>query len=84
MMLSSGSRLATKLVLLLVAASGCSDDGGSNASQFANGYRAPVTYDGSRISQERLGYAFDGTLPTLGGVKAGIVYDLYVKQLSNM
>ncbi|HVH47002.1 MAG TPA: hypothetical protein VM925_31880 [Labilithrix sp.] len=58
--------------------------GGSNVSQFENGLRAPATYDGSRISQERVGYAVDGTLPTLGGVKAGFAYDLYVAQMANI
>jgi hypothetical protein len=58
--------------------------GSSNASQFANGVRQFTTYDGSRISQERLGYAFDGTLPTIGGVKAGFAYDLYVAQMANI
>lgn len=54
------------------------------ASQFANGTRTPVSYDGTRISQERIGYAVDGALPTLGGVKAGFNYDLYVKTMANI
>lgn len=58
--------------------------GASNVSQFASGVRAPATYEGSRISQERIGYAVDGALPTLGGVKAGFAYDLYVKQMANV
>ena len=56
--------------------------GATNVSQFANAIRPPVTYEGSRISQERVGYSVDGTLPSLGGVKAGFAYDLYVKQMA--
>jgi hypothetical protein len=51
--------------------------GASNTSEFANGVKAPVSYDGTRISQERLGYGFDGTLPSIGGIKGGLAYDLY-------
>jgi len=60
--------------------------GESNVAEFANGLRgnAPYTYDGSRISSERIGYAMDGTLPTLGGVKAGFAYDLYVARMANV
>jgi hypothetical protein len=58
--------------------------GSSNLSQFASGLRAPATYDGTRISQERIGYAVDGSLPTLGGIKAGFAYDLYVKQMGSI
>lgn len=58
--------------------------GASNASQFANGVRSPAVYDGSRISQERIGYALDGALPNVGGVKAGFAYDLYVKKMANI
>lgn len=57
--------------------------GASNTSQFANGLRQPVTYDGTRISSERLGYAVDGTLPEIGGVKAGLAYDLYNARFAN-
>ncbi|WP_437727888.1 hypothetical protein [Sorangium sp. So ce861] len=35
------------------------------------------TTDGSRISQERLGYAADVNVPDLGGLKGGVTYDLY-------
>ena len=58
--------------------------GASNASQFANGLKAPVSYDGTRISQERLGWGFDGTLPNLGGIKGGLAYDLYNARLANL
>src|SRR5262249_6080476 len=43
-----------------------------------------AVYDGTRISSERVGYAMDGALPNLGGVKAGIVYDLYRKDIGNI
>ena len=58
--------------------------GASNASQFANGVKAPIAYEGTRISQERIGYGFDGTLATLGGVKGGLAYDLYNAKLANL
>lgn len=58
--------------------------GDSNAAQFANGIRAPAGYDGTRISSERIGYALDGMLPTLGGFKGGFNYDLYVGKMANI
>jgi hypothetical protein len=53
------------------------DTGASNTSEFASGLYTPVVYDGTRISSDKLGYAIDANLSTLGGVKAGIVYDFY-------
>jgi hypothetical protein len=38
------------------------------------GYR---TAKGMRLSQERLGYAADANLPSIGGIKGGFAYDLY-------
>lgn len=58
--------------------------GSSNATQFASGLRETVAYEGSRVSQERVGYALSGSLPTLGGVKAGFAYDLYVRRMANV
>lgn len=58
--------------------------GTSNASQFANGTRTPVTYAGTRVSQERLGYGFDATLPDAFGVKGGLAYDLYNARFANV
>ncbi len=58
--------------------------GSSNVSMFDNGVRAGAQYDGTRISSERIGYAFDGSLPNVGGVKGGLVYDLYVKKFSQL
>ncbi len=42
------------------------------------------TYDQTRISQERFGYAMDATWANVGGVKAGIAYDLYARRVSNL
>ncbi|MGH7272696.1 MAG: hypothetical protein ACREJ3_19890, partial [Polyangiaceae bacterium] len=53
------------------------DTGSSNVTEFASGLYAPALYDGTRISSDRLGYSIDGNLSSMGGVKAGIVYDLY-------
>jgi hypothetical protein len=58
--------------------------GASNVTQFANGLRQPVSYSGTRISQERLGGGFDATLPDVGGVKAGCAYDLYNARFANI
>ncbi|WP_437737054.1 hypothetical protein [Sorangium sp. So ce1335] len=35
------------------------------------------TVEGSRISQDRLGYAADINKPDLGGIKGGVTYDFY-------
>jgi hypothetical protein len=58
--------------------------GASNVTEFGTSLRQPVVYDGSRVSQERLGYAMDGTLPNIGGVKAGLAYDLYAGRMSTV
>ena len=57
--------------------------GASNVSEFSNGIREPVKYDGTRISQERVGWGFDGTLPEVGGLKGGLAYDLYNAKFAN-
>lgn len=57
--------------------------GASNVTQFAS-TAAPVVVDQSRISQERIGYAVDGTLGTIAGAKAGFAYDLYARRMANM
>lgn len=59
------------------------DTGASTISPPSSSARAPSTYDGMRISQERVGYAVDGTIPSVGGLKAGFAYDLYVKRMAN-
>ena len=58
--------------------------GTSNTSAFANGVSTPISYDGSRISQERLGYSVDATLAKYGGFKAGFNYDLYSVKMANI
>ncbi|MDB4946607.1 MAG: hypothetical protein JWP97_6141 [Labilithrix sp.] len=58
--------------------------GGSNVTQFASGTTAPFAYRGSRISSERVGWGFDGTLPKAGGVKGGLQYDVYNAKIANV
>lgn len=58
--------------------------GASNVSEFSNGLREPVRYDGTRISSERIGWSADGTIPDLGGVKLGFAHDLYNAKVANM
>jgi hypothetical protein len=58
--------------------------GASNVSEFSNGITQPVKYDGTRISQERVGWGFDATLPNVGGLKGGLAYDLYNANMSNL
>jgi hypothetical protein len=57
--------------------------GTANASSFANGIASASQYTGSRVSSERLGVSFDGTLPNVGGAKAGFAYDMYMGRLAN-
>jgi hypothetical protein len=52
--------------------------GASNVTEFASGVYSPAVYDGTRISQDRIGYAVDASFGTIGGAKAGIVYDFYL------
>ncbi len=40
------------------------------------------TIDGTRVSSDRLGYAFDANKSDLGGAKGGIAYDLYTQNVS--
>jgi hypothetical protein len=51
--------------------------GASNVSEFANGLAAPVQYDGTRISTERIGYSLEANLLKYGGVKGGFAWDMY-------
>jgi len=57
--------------------------GPSNVSDFTNGLLTPVTYDGTRVSSERLGYALDGSVPGVGGAKGGLVYDFYRERITS-
>ncbi len=60
------------------------DTGSSNLTEYASGLYSPAVYTGGRISSEKVGYAVDGTIATLGGFKAGIVYDLYNVEVTNI
>lgn len=57
--------------------------GSSNVSEWASGLSTPVSYDGTRISQERLGYAADVVLSDLGSLRGGITYDLYLAKVGS-
>lgn len=57
--------------------------GASNVTQFGTA-APPVVVDETRISQERIGYALDGTIGTIAGAKAGFAYDLYAQRMGNM
>jgi hypothetical protein len=57
--------------------------GTSNVTSFAQAAPARA-YEGSRVSQERLGYAVDATAPDVGGIKAGLAYDLLVGRVSTV
>jgi len=58
--------------------------GSSNVSEFANGLTTPVVYNGTRVSQERIGYALDASAAKIGGIKAGFAYDLYNTRFANI
>jgi hypothetical protein len=59
------------------------DTGSSNVTEFATGLYTPMLYTGTRISSEKLGYAMDATAASVGGIKAGIVYDLYRAEITS-
>ncbi|MBK6692907.1 MAG: hypothetical protein IPG50_12015 [Myxococcales bacterium] len=69
------SRLAYRRVL---------NTGSSNVSLFEPRLTEPATFDRTRISQERIGYAIDGSAPTVGGGKAGLAYDLYAARFTSL
>jgi hypothetical protein len=58
--------------------------GDSIVSQFANGDLSPVTYSGTRISQEKLGYAASVNFGKVGGANMGFVYDFYSNTTANV
>jgi hypothetical protein len=51
--------------------------GGSNVTEFTPSTTTPATYEGWRISSEKLGYAMDANWSSVGGLKGGLIYDLY-------
>jgi hypothetical protein len=58
--------------------------GDSIITQYQNGDFSPVTYSGTRISSEKLGYAANVSFPKVGGASGGVVYDLYANTTSNI
>lgn len=58
--------------------------GDSIVTQFANGDLSPVTYSGTRISQEKLGYSLSATAAKIGGVDGGVVYDFYANTTTSI
>ena len=60
------------------------NEGGSTLSEFASGLYAPVTYNGARISSERLGYALDANLSKYGAFKGGFAYDFYNARMTSI
>jgi len=60
------------------------NQGVSVVSQFPNPLDGSyATFTGTRTSSERLGYAMDASAMKLGGVKGGLVYDLFNNFFSN-
>jgi hypothetical protein len=60
-----------------------------NTGEFVTGaFPAPngqfATAEGTRLSQERLGYAGSAFLPDVGGVRGGFVYDFYGQLVSQI
>ena len=58
--------------------------GASNLSQFQSGLLTPAIYDGSRTSQERIGGSLNFNLSNWGGLKSGMVYDLYLSNVTQV
>ncbi len=58
--------------------------GVSNTTFFSSGTVTPVSYDGARISQERVGYSIDANAWNVGGARAGIAYDMYLARIANV
>ncbi|MCL2722896.1 MAG: hypothetical protein FWD69_00515 [Polyangiaceae bacterium] len=58
--------------------------GSSNVAAFASSPGTSTTYDGWRVSQERVGFAMDATLANVGGAKAGLAYDMYIARMSTL
>ncbi len=56
----------------------------SIVSQFQNGDLSPITYSGTRVSQEKLGYSLNANAPGVGGLSGGLVYDFYANTLTSL
>jgi hypothetical protein len=60
------------------------DTGTSNTAQFFYGIPPEqTTASGARISSEKIGYAVEANLPSVGGIKGGIVYDFYRSEVTS-
>ncbi len=59
------------------------NSGGSNVTEFASGLYTPAAYTGLRTSSDRLGYAFDTSASKVGGLKGGLIYDLYRSEITS-
>jgi hypothetical protein len=53
------------------------DTGSVGTTEFASGLNPPNTYDGTRISTDKIGYAVEVDLKKWGAIKGGFNYDLY-------
>jgi hypothetical protein len=51
--------------------------GSVGVSEFASGLSTPATYDGTRISSDKIGYAAEVDVGKWGALKGGFAYDLY-------
>ncbi len=63
------------------------DTGSIGVLEFPNANLPPNpygTYDGTRISTDRLGYSIEADFKKWGGVKAGLAYDLYDVKFSQV
>ena len=60
------------------------DTGTSNTTEFSYGVPpAQTSYSGARISSEKLGYAVEANLPSVGGARGGVVYDFYRSEVTS-
>src|SRR5260370_3044456 len=57
--------------------------GSSNTTEFASGLYPPSSVNQWRISSEKIASAIQASLGKLGGVKGGIVYDLYRSEITS-
>ncbi len=58
--------------------------GDSLTSLYTNGLTSPVSYDGTRISSEQVGYSLEADASKVGAFKGGFAYDLYNVKMANM
>ncbi|HSY23953.1 MAG TPA: hypothetical protein VK841_17615 [Polyangiaceae bacterium] len=56
--------------------------GASDVTMFQSGLFTPAAYNGTRISSDRLGYAMDAAWKEYGGIKGGVVFDLYRNEIT--